>query len=137
MIPQLLFDHPTYNVIKPVKRAMVAALAACGQSREQVVDQMNELADQYGVRLIKGNGKLSMETFEKWLNINDMERVVNIKGLVIFCAITGGIDPLQEMVKPLGFAIVGDKDAKLLDWARLYHKGKKAREAMKRIEAEL
>lgn len=137
MIPQLLFDHPTYNIIKPLKRAMVEALSACGHSREQVVDQMNDLADQYGVRLIKGNGKLTMDTFEKWLNINDMERVINVKGLVVFCAVTGGIEPLQVMVRPLGFAIVGAKDAKLLTWAKEYHKGKKAREAMKRLEAEL
>ena len=137
MIPQLLFDQPTYNITKPLKRAMVTALAACGHSREQVVDLMNELADQYGVRMIKGNGKLTMDTFEKWLNVNDMERVINLKSLEIFCAVTGSIEPLQVMVRPLGFAIVGDKDAKLLAWAKEYQKGKKAREAMKKIEADL
>lgn len=137
MIPQSLFDHPTYNVVKPIKRAMVTALADCGLSRDQVVDLMNELADQYGVRLIKGNGKLTMDTFEKWLNVNDQERVINLKALTLFCAVTSSIEPLQVMVKPLGFAIVGDKDAKLLAWAKEYHKGKKAREAMKKIEADL
>lgn len=137
MIQQLLFETPTFNVVKPVKRAMATVLSSCGRSREQVVDQMNELADQYGVKLTKGTGALTLDTLEKWLNPHDMERVINIKAMVIFCAVTGSVEPLQVMVKPLGFAIVGTKDANLLRWAKEYHKGKQAREAMKRIEAEL
>ena len=65
-----LFDRaPSLNVLREMKAAMAAAADGCGLSREGLCERMNELADRYGVRLVKGTGQhLTMATLEKWLN---------------------------------------------------------------------
>lgn len=64
-----LFDIPTFNVDKPLKEAMNAAAKKCGKSRAVIVDQMNDLAERFGVKLVTGNGEsLTQDTLEKWLN---------------------------------------------------------------------
>ncbi len=138
MYQQSLFTTITYNVVKPVKLAMVQAEKSCGLSRDEIVDGMNDLAEQFGVNLIKGSGKrLTVDTLEKWLNPNDRTRVINIKALPIFCRIVKDNGAIGELVKPLGGMLIGKQDARLLAWAKQYHRAKEARQAMKQIEAEL
>ncbi len=133
-----LFEVVSLNVGSPLTEAMVAAERESGLSRGQIVDAMNDLAAQYGVRLSKGNGRnLSLDTLEKWLNPNDLGRTINLKALVIFCRVVGAISPIAELVRPLGGQVIGEKDAKLLRWAQHYQRAKEARTAMKKIEAEL
>jgi hypothetical protein len=117
---------------------MAEAVEASGLSRDQVVDRMNDLADRFGVRLTKGNGqRLTLKTLEKWLNKNDTTRVINVKSLGIFCAVTGGVEPLRVITEPLEWQVIGEQESKLLAWAKEYHRAKEARQAMKKIEAEL
>ncbi len=117
---------------------MSSTVEASNLSREQIVDRMNDLADQYGVRLTKGNGKsLTIDTFEKWLNYNDTSRVISLKALMVFCAVTESVEPVQIMVEPLGWMIIGDQDSKLLMWAKEYHLIKESRRKMRRLEEEL
>ena len=68
-----LFDQPTFNTTKIQKEAMNQAAKRCGMSREQIVDKMNDLAGRYGVSLVS-NGGLRLDTFEKWINPNDLSR---------------------------------------------------------------
>ncbi len=138
MYQQSLFEILTFNIVKPLKLAMVSAEKKSGLSREQIVDQMNDLAEQYGLRLTKGNGRnLTIDTLEKWLNSKDRGRVINIKALPVYCLVVGSNEPIAELIKPLGGMLIGQKDAKLLAWAKQYHRAKDARQVMKKIEAEL
>ncbi len=138
MYQQSLFEILTFNIVKPLKLAMVSAEKKSGLSREQIVDQMNDLAEQYGLRLTKGNGRnLTIDTLEKWLNSKDRSRVINIKALPVYCRVVGSNEPIAELIKPLGGMLIGQKDAKLLAWAKQYHRAKDARQVMKKIEAEL
>ena len=137
MYQQSIFEVLTFNIAGPLKRAMVEAEKACGLSREQIVDRMNELAEQYGVNLIKGRGGLSVDTLEKWLNPRDRSRVINVKALPVFCRVVGSKAPIAELIKPLGGQLIDEKDARLLAWARQYRRAKEARQVMKKIEAEL
>jgi len=139
MMRQLnIFETITYNIVKPVKLAMVQAVKLSGLSREEIVDGMNELAEQFGVNLIKGSGKrLTVDTLEKWLNPNDRTRVINLKSLPIFCRIVKDNGAIVELVRPLGGMLIDEQDARLLAWAKQYHRAKEARRAMKRIEEDL
>ncbi len=140
MVSQLgLFDRaPTLNTLRDLKAAMAMAADASGLSREALCDRINELADRYGVRLVKGTGQhLTMATFEKWLNPEDKERVIPAKGLPVFCAATGRIEPMQVLVAPLGWRVIDDKQAKLLELAELDREVKRQRARMKKLEAEL
>ncbi len=133
-----LFNQPSLNVVRPLKESMAEAAKSCGLSREELCDRMNELAARYGVRLVKGNSqRLNMATLEKWLNPEDSERVIGLKALPIFCAAVGSEEPVRILVAPLGYRIIGERDAKLLAWAEHYQAAKEARRKMKKIEAEL
>jgi len=140
MVTQLgLFDQaPTLNVLRDLKTAMAKAADASGLSRDELCDRINQLADRYGVRLVKGTGpNLTMATFEKWLNPEDKERVIPAKALSVFCAATNSIEPMQVLTAPLGWRVIDEKQAKLLTWAEHYHKGKDIRAKMKKLESEL
>ena len=118
--------------------AMANATDACGQSREEICDRMNELAERYGVRLMKGNGRrLSLATLEKWLNPGDKERVIPVKALPVFCAVVESKEPIRVLIEPLGYRIIDEKEAKLLKWAEHYQSVKAARAQMRKLEAEL
>jgi len=139
MVNQLkLFAAPSLNVLRTVKEAMATAVKECGMSRAELCDAINELADRYGVCLVGGRGqRLTLPTLEKWLNPEDREHLPSIKALPVFCAVTGDSGPMRAMIEPLGWQIIGDREARLLTWAQHYHEGKSLREKMRKIEAEL
>jgi hypothetical protein len=90
------------------------------------------------VRLVKGTGQhLTMATLEKWLNPEDKERVIPAKGLPVFCAATGNVAPLQVLVAPLGWRVIDERQAKMLELAELDREVKRQRARMKKLEAEL
>lgn len=134
-----LFDTaPTLNILRDLKTAMAKAADATGLSREELCDRINQLADRYGVRLVKGTGpNLTMATFEKWLNPEDKERVIPAKALSVFCAAVNSIEPMQVMVAPMGWRIIDDKQAKLLRLAELDQEVKRKQAMMKKLKAEL
>ena len=133
-----LFNQPSLNVLRDVKVEMATAACECGLSRDEICDRMNELAERYGVRLVKGNGrKLLLATLEKWLNPEDKTRMIPVKALPVFCAVTGSEKPLVPLVEPLGFRIINEQEAKLLAWAEHYQQAKRARARMRKLEAEL
>ena len=138
MVQQPLFDQPTLNVTRPLKEAMNAAVKNCGRSREQIVDRMNDLAERYGIRLAAGNGsRLSLDTFEKWLNPADTSRQISVKALPVFCAAVGDSAAMDVIATPIGRRVIDQDEIRLLEWAKAYHKAKDARQTMRRLEAEL
>lgn len=131
-----LFDKPTLNTTKNQKEAMNAAAKRCGLSRDQIVDQMNDLAGRYGVSLVS-NGLLKTETFEKWINPNELSRQMPMKALPVFCAVIRNYSALDILARPLGAQVIGPEDQNFLKWARAYFKARDARKVMRRIEGEM
>ena len=134
----LFTTAPTLNVLRDLKVAMATAAKATGLSREALCDRINQLADRYGVRLVKGTGpNLTVDTLEKWLNPEDKERVIPTKAMPVFCAAVESIEPMQVMVAPLGWRIIDDKQAKLLQLAELDMDVKRKQAMMKKLKAEI
>ncbi len=133
-----LFSQPSLNINRTLKEQMAYCAKESQWSREEILDRMNNLANRYGVRLMKGHGKaLTMTTFEKWLNVGAMENIPPVNSLVIFCAAIGDNRPMKVLMEPLGEAVIDDTDTKLLLWAKEYRRAKAARQNMKKLEAEL
>ncbi|MCL2791432.1 MAG: hypothetical protein FWD79_12490 [Desulfobulbus sp.] len=140
MVTQLgLFTSaPTLNVLRDLKVAMAIAADATGLSREVLCGRINQLADRYGVRLVKGTSpNLTLSTLEKWLNPEDKERVIPVKALPVFCAAVDNTGPMQALAAPLGWRVIDDREAKLLALAELDQEVKRKQAQMKRIKAEL
>ena len=139
MVKQLkLFNQPSLNINKKLKEKLAQSAKDCPLSRDELLDRINELAQRYGVRLLKGNGShLTMATFEKWLNPDALDYIPGINSLVVFCAATGDLSPMQEALAPLDALLIDDTDARLLLWAKEYHRAKDARTKMKKLEQQL
>lgn len=139
MVRQLgLWNQPNLNVIRPLKESMAEAAKGCDLSRDEIADQMNDLADRYGIILVKGRGKkLTVATLEKWLNPEEKQYLPSIKALPVFCAVVESKEPLRVLIEPLGFRIIDEKEAALLTWAEHYHTAKGCRAEMRKLEAEL
>ncbi|MDD2467731.1 MAG: hypothetical protein PHI97_27440 [Desulfobulbus sp.] len=134
----LFSTAPTLNVLRDLKTSMAHAAKETGLSREELCDRINQMADRYGVRLVKGTGpNLTMDTLEKWLNPEDKERVIPAKGLPVFCAAVNSIEPMQVMVAPLGWRVIDEKRAKLLQLAELDQEVKQKQAIMKKLKAEI
>ncbi len=133
-----LFNRPTLNVVRPVKRAMNEDVRACGLSREQIVDKMNDLAVSYSVGLVNGSGKqLTIDTFEKWLNLNEPTRNIPFKAVPIFCAAVGRCSVLDAIAQPLHLRVVGEREQKLIRLAEAKLAIKEKNRLVRKIEAEL
>lgn len=132
----------TFNIEPDLKEAMSNAAKECGLPREKIVAQMNAIARRYGVTLVKGNGEnLSEATFEKWMNTNPDTRAwfPSIKALMIFCAVVKdhALKVLNVLVKPLGLLVINEKDVRLLEWAREYHRVRDGQRRMKKLAEQI
>ena len=139
MVKQLsLFNQPSLNINRSLKEQMALSAKESEWSREEILARMNDLAFRYGVRLMKENAKsLPMPTFEKWLNVQEMEHIPPVNSLVIFCAAIDDSRAMHVLTQPLGAKVIEEPEAKLLLWAKEYQRAKTARQKMKKLEAEL
>lgn len=138
MIQLELFNMVTLNIAKPLKVAMNDDVKACGLSREQLVDAMNDLADRNGVCLVHGNGvRLTLDTFEKWLNVSDLSRIIPLKDLPIFCAATGRYAAVNVLAKSMGLRVIDAREQKMLSWAEAKLEVQKKSKQIRKLEAEL
>ena len=133
-----LFDQHTLNVDRELHEAMNQAAKDCLMSRDEIVDRMNALAAKYGITLVKGNGRqLTRATLDKILNPNESSHTISIKALPVFCAAVGTHSPLDVLVRPLGFKVIGEEEQRLLKWARANLQKRQALRELRKLENEL
>ena len=130
-----LFDQPTLNTTKSQKEAMNQAAKNCGLSRDQIVARMNDLAVSYGISLV-ANGGLTLDTFEKWINPNELNRQMPTKALPVFCAAVRDTSALDVIARPVGAMVIGPEDQNLLKWAKAYFRARHARRTMRTLDPE-
>jgi hypothetical protein len=66
-----------------------------------------------------------------------MEHTPGINSLMVFCAALDDLEPMREVLAPLGGMLIGEEEVKLLLWAKEYHRAKDARIRMRKLEMEL
>lgn len=132
-----LFSRQSFNTHYELKESLSVVVANSGMSRPEFLDLVNQLADRFGVRLVKGQGRsLTMATFEKWLNPNNKDNFPRYSAITIICEVGGSIAPLQVLAKPVGAMVIDEQDARLLRWAKEYQMVKEAKKKMRKLEAE-
>lgn len=126
---QLDLFGPALDTTRAVKASMFRAARASGMSREQIVDRMNEVAGRHGIRLNQGNAqRLTVETLEKWLAVND-DRRIPYHALPVFCRVVGSAEPIAAMLAPLGGLAVMGEEVTLLEWARAHREQERLQRA--------
>jgi len=126
----LLTEMPSLNVQPDVKAALNRAARSCGLSREQVVDQANELARRFGLKL--GQRGLSTSTLDKLLDPSDSEHRLHMDVVNLLCHVMGDFQALDVLAAShgLGLRVIGPEDAALLAAAR-------REEEVKRIKRDI
>ncbi|AAS97159.1 hypothetical protein DVU_2687 [Nitratidesulfovibrio vulgaris str. Hildenborough] len=121
-----------------LKTAMQRTIAASGLSREQVLDRMNTLAKQAGVKLTTGNAhQLSLATLDKWLNPADREHLPSVLALHVFCLAVNNVQPLAQLLGLHGCGVMTAEDRRLRDYGQVCWESKRRRKAARQLELEL
>lgn len=132
----LLNDCGLNTVVHDVKAALHSAQRVSGGSREQLLDLVNARAKREGIKL-SGNGGLSKDMLDKWLNPEDESRVPGLAAIDLLCAVLDTVEPLNAMARPLGAMVIYGKDITLLKLARAREEQKALRKQMRKLEEEL
>lgn len=103
-----------------VKVALVRAVAASGMSREQVLDEVNELAELQRITITGGRAKrLEMSIWEKWLNPKERGHHPSSRALYVLCQALDDLSPLDALAECLGAKVIGPEEKKLLEMAQI------------------
>ena len=126
-----LFSNQSLNPTYEIKRQIRLALAGCNLSRDEIVDRMNEIAVQEGMRKT-----ISKATLDNWTKDSDPDRLPSLPWLTIFCRAAGTVAPIEAMLRPLGCGVLNNDDHNLLAWAKAeMEKRKAAKRARLALEA--
>ncbi len=130
----LLTEMPSLNVQQDVKSALKGAAKSCGLSREQIVDQVNDLARRFGLKL--GPRGLSKDSLDKLLDPADSEHRLHLDALNLLCHVTGDFRALDVLAAchGMGLKVIGPEDAALLAKAKRNEQIKKLKQDIALIE---
>ena len=116
-----LFHRISLNTTYEIKRSMRMAVSRSHFSREEIIDQMNRIAIQEGMRTT-----ISKATLDNWLKDSDQGRMPSPAWLTIFCYVLHDIGPIGAILNPLGCVALGGDTQKLLAWAEAEVERRKA-----------
>ena len=108
-----LFHRLSLNPTHEVKRLMRLSVSRSRFSREEIVDQMNKITVQEGMR-----ATISKHTLDNWLKESDQGRMPSPAWMTIFCYVLHDSGPISAMLRPLECAVLGQEQIKLLAWAQ-------------------
>lgn len=129
-------DHGRLAGLIPAMRAAMNRAAGEDESgRKLLVDRINSVARDAGVRLTTGNAHaISKDTLDKWLNPNDRDHTPGVLPIVAFCLATKDYSTLRAILKAVGLDLMTEEDRKHRDYGRACLAEREARKRKKRLE---
>lgn len=127
------------GVMAAIRAAMRnAAGAEESEGRKMLVDRLNDLAAQSGIRLTSGNSPvISKATLDKWLSPSDVSHPPSILAVLVFYVVTADPAPLRAMLRSVGLDIMTEEDRRYRDLGKLDSEIRVARKRRKLLEASL
>lgn len=136
-----LLDNGTSHLaglLPAIRAAMNRAAGADEAGRKLLVDKLNLLAAEAGIRLTAGNAKcISKDTLDKWLASADREHTPSVLAVAAFCVATSNPEPLRVMLRGVGLDVMTDEDRRLRDYGRACLAEREARKKKRRLEEEI
>ena len=108
-----LFDRTELDITYKCKRAMRLAIAGSNFSRSEIADIMTEICADEGVK-----ERVAKATIDNWTKDSARNRMPQVQLMTIFCSVLNGIGPIEEMLRPLGYQVIGPDDRRILAWAK-------------------
>lgn len=128
------------GLVPVLKASMQRALAAAtpSLSRAQLVDRMNDIARQQGIKITAGRSRVLTESIvEKWLAPNDMDDVPPLAALEIFMLAVGSFEPLKVWAEFNGCMLVSPDEIPVLMYGKEKLEAKERARRLKRLEEEI
>ncbi|GAB6124296.1 hypothetical protein [Humidesulfovibrio idahonensis] len=123
------------GLVPALRAAMNRAAGEDEDGRKLLVDRINAVARDAGIRLTAGNAKvISKDTLDKWLNPNDRDHTPGLLAVVAFCRATKDAAPLRVLLRSLGLDVMTDEDRKLRDYGKACLTEREARKRKKMLE---
>ncbi|MBW1666749.1 MAG: hypothetical protein JRJ66_01620 [Deltaproteobacteria bacterium] len=107
-----LFRGQSINPTHEIKRQIRIALSSTRFSRDEVVDQINRIAAQEGIKR-----SISKATLDSWCKDSDHGRMPSPAWMTILCQVLGTTAPIEAMLRPLGCAVLDEKGMRVMVWA--------------------
>lgn len=133
-------DHSHLAGLIPALRAALRRACSGRESvgRKALVDEINDIAREGGVRLTSGNASaLSKDLLDKMLAGGDVSHPPSIIALVVIMLATGDLGPLRVIARAVGAYVVTEDDLKDIEYGRACRMEREARRTKKRLEATL
>lgn len=128
------------GLMPSLKSCMQRSLAAAVPplSREQLVDRMNAIAKQYGLKITVGRGRvLTLAVLEKWLAPNDMEDMPPIAAFQVFMLALGNFEPLRMLAEFNGCKLVTEEELPYFEYGKAKFEARERSRQLKRLEDTL
>jgi len=123
------------GLVPALRAAMNRAAGEDEDGRKLLVDRINAVARDAGIRLTAGNAKvISKDTLDKWLNPNDRDHTPGLLAVAAFCRATKDAAPLRVLLRSLGLDVMTDEDRKLRDYGKACLTEREARKRKKMLE---
>jgi len=129
-------DHSRLAGLIPAMRAAMNRAAGEDESgRKLLVDRLNAVAREAGVRLTLGNSHaLSKDTLDKWLSPSDRDHTPGILAVAVFCAATKDASALRMLLQAVGLDVMTAEDRKHRDYGKACLAEREARKRKKMLE---
>ncbi len=129
-------DHGRLAGVVPAMRAAMNRAAGEDESgRKLLVDRLNAVAREAGVRLTSGNSHaISKDTLDKWLNPNDRDHTPGILAVAVFCTATRDAGALRVLLQSIGLDVMTQEDRKHRDYGKACLAEREARKRKKILE---
>lgn len=127
------------GLMPAVRGAMRRAAGADeGEGRKALVDSINRIAANGGVRLTTGNSKaISKDILDKWLSPSDTSHPPSVTAIVVFCLATTDMAPLRQILKAAGLAIATEQEQRDAEYGRACRMEREAKRMKRKIEENL
>jgi len=133
----LLEDDPgrLAGLIPAMRAAMNRAAGEDEAGRKLLVDRINAVARDAGIRLTSGNAHaLSKDTLDKWLSPSDRDHTPGILAVAAFCVATKDATALRIVLQAIGLDVMTPEDRKNRDYGKACLAERQARKRKKMLE---
>jgi len=132
-----LWESTHLDPTNRLKIAMKEAVKQSSMSREQIVDEINRLAEYEGLTCSGRAQRVTYAIFDKWLAPSSKGHIIPLKLLPLFCHAVGSLLPLKALASVLNADVIGAGEKKLLEWAKVEKERRILRKKAKMLEREV
>ncbi len=107
------------GLIPTLRASLGLALGQDEEGRKRLVDRLNMLCAQAGIKLTAGNARsVSKDTVDKWVSPADRDHTPSVLAVVAVCMVTKNAEPLRLLARACGLDVITQDERDILEYAK-------------------